>query len=327
MSTTFGSYIRSLRTQNGMTQAQLADRLNVTDKAVSKWERDLSYPDITLFPKLADLLGVTADDLLHESKDGGQPSRLLQIFEMSHDIRTPLHIILGCANMARLHHEDTDLLLRYLESIQISGEYLLQVIDRVMEVTHQEQDGPEVSAKAGPVPTPPDPSESAISGSDRRNTVDSPPPSNIQELSEYLDHRAQARRDSMEKFDFSGKRILVAEDIMVNREIAGEILRHAGAEVEFAEDGQVCLDKIQKSPAGYYDLILMDLMMPVLDGLEAARRIRRLDDPEKASIPIIAVSANVHEKERREALEAGMNEFAEKPIFIDRLFAAMAKFL
>jgi CheY-like chemotaxis protein len=67
--------------------------------------------------------------------------------------------------------------------------------------------------------------------------------------------------------------------------------------------------------------------MPVLDGLEAARRIRRIEDPEKASIPIIAVSANVHEKERREALEAGMNAFAEKPIFIDRLFAAMAKFL
>lgn len=67
--------------------------------------------------------------------------------------------------------------------------------------------------------------------------------------------------------------------------------------------------------------------MPVLDGLEAVRRIRRLDDPEKASIPIIAVSANVHERERKEALDAGMNSFAEKPIFIDRLFAAMAKFL
>ena len=126
MSTTFGSYIRSLRTQNGMTQAQLADRLCVTDKAVSKWERDLSYPDITLFPRLADLLGVTVDDLLRESKNGGQPSRLLQIFEMSHDIRTPLHIILGCANMASLHHEDTALLLRYLESIRISGEYPLK---------------------------------------------------------------------------------------------------------------------------------------------------------------------------------------------------------
>ena len=110
MSTTFGSYIRSLRTQNGMTQAQLADRLCVTDKAVSKWERDLSYPDITLFPRLADLLGVTVDDLLRESKNGGQPSRLLQIFEMSHDIRTPLHIILGCDSPpSALPREHTDL--------------------------------------------------------------------------------------------------------------------------------------------------------------------------------------------------------------------------
>ena len=326
MSTTFGSYIRSLRTQNGMTQAQLADRLCVTDKAVSKWERDLSYPDITLFPGLADLLGVTVDDLLRESKNGGQPSRLLQIFEMSHDIRTPLHIILGCANMARLHHEDTALLLRYLESIRISGEYLLQVIDRVMEVTHQEQKDP--AEKESGFTRDSSPGQQRPDGSAEPQTSGDPsPPSNIQELSDYLNHRAQVRQDSLDGYDFSGHRILVAEDIMVNREIAGEILRHAGAEVEFAEDGQVCLDKVQKAPAGYYDLILMDLMMQVLDGLEAARRILWLDDPEKASIPIIAVSANVHERERKEALDAGMNAFAENPIFIDRLFAAMAKFL
>jgi transcriptional regulator with XRE-family HTH domain len=137
-----GARMREIRLEQNMKQKELAEKLGVTDKAVSKWERDLSYPDITLFPRLADLLGVTVDDLLRESKNGGQPSRLLQIFEMSHDIRTPLHIILGCANMASLHHEDTALLLRYLESIRISGEYLLQVIDRVMEVTHQEQKDP-----------------------------------------------------------------------------------------------------------------------------------------------------------------------------------------
>ena len=67
---TLGTYIRSLRTQNHMTQAQLAEKLNVTDKAVSKWERDLSYPDIALFPKLADILGVNVNDLLYESIGG-----------------------------------------------------------------------------------------------------------------------------------------------------------------------------------------------------------------------------------------------------------------
>ena len=101
---TLGSYIRYLRTQNHMTQSQLAEKLNVTDKAVSKWERDLSYPDIALFPKLADILGVDVNDLLNECMEEGQPSRLVQIFEMSQDIRTPLHIILGCADMAANHY-------------------------------------------------------------------------------------------------------------------------------------------------------------------------------------------------------------------------------
>ena len=135
---TLGSYIRSLRTQNHMTQVQLADQLHVTDKAVSKWERDLSYPDIALFPKLADILGVDVNDLLNECVDEGHPSRLGQIFEMSQDIRTPLHIILGCADMAANHYDDKDLVLRYLQSIRISGEYLLKSIDMGAHVIARE---------------------------------------------------------------------------------------------------------------------------------------------------------------------------------------------
>ena len=118
-----------------MTQAALADRLGVTDKAVSKWERDVSYPDITLIPRLADLLGVTANDLLGESVNDGQPSRLLKIFEMSHDIRTPLHMILGCVDLAERNKHDEVKLDRYLESIRISGEYLLRSVDELMRVT------------------------------------------------------------------------------------------------------------------------------------------------------------------------------------------------
>ena len=138
---TLGTYIRSLRTQNHMTQGQLAEKLNVTDKAVSKWERDLSYPDIALFPKLADILGVHVNDLLRECVDEGQPSRLVQIFEMSQDIRTPLHIILGCADMAANHYDDKELVLRYLQSIRISGEYLLKSIDCISQVMNRMQDG------------------------------------------------------------------------------------------------------------------------------------------------------------------------------------------
>lgn len=306
---TLGSYIRSLRTQNEMTQAQLASRLGVTDKAVSKWERDLSYPDMALFPRLADLLGVSASDLLRECLDEGQPSRLLQIFGMTHDIRTPLHIIIGCANLAELHRKEPELLLRYLESIRISGEYLIRAIDHLMQVAGQEtEDGMAQTPLAG-----------TAEGKDY--------PANIRELGEYLNHRAEARKNALQEYDFSGKRILVADDIHINREIAEEILKQVGAAADFAPDGSRCVEMVEQAPAGRYDLVLMDIMMPVMDGLEATRRIRQLADPQKAGIPIVAVSANVQEKERKQALEAGMNAFVEKPIFIDRLLAVMADML
>ena len=296
---TLGSFIRSLRMQHQMTQVQLADRVGVTDKAVSKWERDISYPDIALFPKLADILGVTVNDLLGGCIEGERPDRLLRIYETSHDIRTPLHIILGCAEMAKAHYEDTDRLLRYLENISVSGEYLLTAIDRMMQATGQ---------KVQKLPA-------------------DGYPANIDELGTYLKERGASRRESSLSCDFSGKRILVAEDMELNREIAAEILKRTGAELAFAEDGQVCLAMVEAAPAGYYDLILMDILMPNMDGVEATRRIRSLPDAEKAAIPIIAMTANVYEKDRNAAFDAGMNAFAEKPINIDKLFAAMKKYL
>lgn len=297
--TTFGSYIRALRLQNQMTQSQLADKLNVTDKAVSKWERDLSYPDITLFPKLADLLGVSVNDLLNENIGEIQPSRLEQIFEMSHDFRTPLHIILGCADMAENHYEDKELLFRYLRSIRISGEYLLQTINRAMDAAGQAVEYPRTGEADG----------------------------NYVELKRSLTEQRRSSQDRYRSYDFSDKRILIAEDVELNREIAGEIVKQTGATAEFAEDGQVCLDKVMSAPEGYYDLILMDIMMPNMDGLESARRIRQLPDKKKAAIPIIAVSANVHERDRNAAFDAGMDAFTEKPILIDKLLEEMKKHL
>ena len=98
---TLGEYIRALKIQNHLTQASLAEMLHITDKAVSKWERDISYPDISLFPRLADILGVTVSDLLRVCIDEGPASRLTEIFQMSHDIRTPIHIILGYADLLK----------------------------------------------------------------------------------------------------------------------------------------------------------------------------------------------------------------------------------
>lgn len=299
--TSLGFVIRSLREQNHLTQAALAEKVGVTDKAVSKWERGIAYPDVSLFPKLADIFGVTADELLRSGGDEGDSARLVKIFEMSHDIRTPLHIILGCADMAETYCDDKDMLLRYLESIRVSGEYLLQEIEKAMYMNEPED------------VKEPEALESY--------------PETLYELGEALQKRAEQKQHTAETYDFTGKRFLVAEDMELNREIAREVLRPTGAEVEFAEDGQICVEMIRKAPAGRYDLILMDLSMPHMDGMEATRQIRALEDREKAAIPIIAMTANVYEKDRKAALKAGMNAFTEKPIFTEKLFAAIAAHL
>lgn len=113
-----GDYIRALRVQNGLTQAELAEQLHLTDKAVSKWDRNLSYPDISLMPKLADVLGVTVSDLICEMDDGGSPSRLLQVIQMSNDIRSPVHVILGCSELVDRFSDDPQKRKRYLGGIK-----------------------------------------------------------------------------------------------------------------------------------------------------------------------------------------------------------------
>ena len=93
--------------------------------------------------------------------------------------------------------------------------------------------------------------------------------------------------------------------------------------VERAEDDVICVDKLAKAPAGYYDLILMDVQMPNLDGYGAARRIRSMDDPFKAGIPIVAMTANAFEEDRKDALSAGMNDHIAKPIDLGELMRVL----
>jgi signal transduction histidine kinase/ActR/RegA family two-component response regulator len=129
------------------------------------------------------------------------------------------------------------------------------------------------------------------------------------------------------KPEFSGRRILLAEDNDLNREIAAEILEEAGFEIEEAEDGGTALEKVRASETGYYDLILMDIQMPVMDGYEASRAIRSLENRELAGIPIIAMTANAFEEDRKAALEAGMDGHLAKPLDLDMLFAVLEKML
>lgn len=126
---------------------------------------------------------------------------------------------------------------------------------------------------------------------------------------------------------FLGKRILLAEDNELNAEIAIEILKEAGFVIELAEDGQICVDMLDKAYTGYYDLILMDIQMPNMNGYDATRTIRAFPDSGKANIPILAVTANAFEEDKREADRCGMNGHLAKPINVHELMKELANIL
>ena len=123
--------------------------------------------------------------------------------------------------------------------------------------------------------------------------------------------------------DFRGRHILLVEDNELNREIAVAILHEYGFLVDTAENGAVAVEKICTSDPGRYDLVLMDVQMPVMDGCTATQRIRALEDPVRAAVPIVAMTANVFEEERKRAFDCGMNGFLSKPIVIEELVDAL----
>lgn len=121
-----------------------------------------------------------------------------------------------------------------------------------------------------------------------------------------------------------GRNILLAEDNDLNAEIAEAILERAGLKIERVEDGIQCVNRIEKMPAGTYDMILMDIRMPNMDGYKAAQVIRHLPDKDKASIPVIAMTANAFEEDKRDAIAAGMDGHIAKPIQVDKLLSMLA---
>ncbi|WP_165079206.1 MULTISPECIES: response regulator [unclassified Desulfovibrio] len=126
---------------------------------------------------------------------------------------------------------------------------------------------------------------------------------------------------------FAGKRLLLAEDNEMNQEIAQMILENAGFELDIVENGQLAVAKVRDMPAGTYDLILMDVQMPVMDGYAATRAIRGLEDPIRSGIPIIAMTANAFDEDREEAINSGMNGYVAKPIDIKKLMETLDEFL
>ena len=150
----------------------------------------------------------------------------------------------------------------------------------------------------------------------------------------YIKHRIAKKSDvinvdmpDVSDVDFRGRRILLAEDNDLNAEITMEVLKDIDLVVERAEDGQRCVEMIDAAPAGHYDLILMDIQMPRMNGYEATRIIRQMKDKEKANITILAMTANAFEEDKREAIESGMNAHLSKPIEVEKLIKTLKRSL
>ena len=141
------------------------------------------------------------------------------------------------------------------------------------------------------------------------------------------DSKIEAKELSDKVIDFTGKKILLVEDNELNREIAVELLQEAGFIVDTAEDGTIAVEKVLHAVPGQYDLILMDIQMPLMDGYEATKRIKKFASPEIAKIPIIAMTANAFAEDRQKAFRAGMNGYIPKPIDIEKMLETLKQIL
>ena len=146
-------------------------------------------------------------------------------------------------------------------------------------------------------------------------------------LCQYMDVGTEHEQTLNQNIDLSGRRILLAEDNELNWEVAKELLTDLGVELDWAEDGRICLDKFQKSSEGYYDIILMDIRMPHMTGYETTQAIRGLAHPNALSIPIIAMSADAFSDDIQRCLEFGMNAHIAKPIDIVEVSRLLKRFL
>ncbi|WP_373076949.1 response regulator [Fusobacterium varium] len=146
-------------------------------------------------------------------------------------------------------------------------------------------------------------------------------------IKQYVLHDNTSVENQNKKTDLSGVRILVAEDNEINQEIIQELLEDIGAQIEIAENGIVCLEKFEKSTPGYFDLILMDVHMPIMNGYEATKNIRALNRLDAATIPIIAVTANAFSEDIEAAKQAGMNSHLAKPLDIPVMLREIQRYL
>ena len=226
------------------------------------------------------------EQALNDAQEANQ-ARNDFLFRMSHELHTPLNVMLGFLDLAGKYSGDTRRQEEYLGHIKKSGRRLLELSDEMLEA--------------------------ALSSGDKEKA--------------FIIRETQKNEEKaiLEKISLVGRRILIAEDNELNAEITMEILDDEDILCEHAEDGAKCLQMIEEHDADYYDLILMDIQMPVMNGYEATRAIRALPDTDKAKIPILALSANYLPSDRKNAKDAGMNGFVAKPIDVTELLEKLKR--
>ena len=156
---------------------------------------------------------------------------------------------------------------------------------------------------------------------DGLQTASSPKAENTQAVT------AAAEKAGEDKADLKGRRILLAEDIMINAEIMKQIILMREAEIDHAENGRIALQMFENAEVGHYDAILMDVRMPEMDGLETTAAIRALDRPDAKAIPIIALTANAFDEDVQRSLQVGMNAHLSKPVEPERLYETLEELI
>lgn len=299
---------------------------------------------------------------LAKAKDAAEAANRTKstfLFNMSHDIRTPMNAIMGFTGQALQHIGDSGKLKDYLKKIKTSSDYMLKLLNSVLEMARIEKGKLTLIVQDTGIGMSEEFLPNIFDGFERERNETT---KEIQgtglgmgitkKLLEIMGGTIEvesrlgigttvtvkipfgrvvprsAFRENAHPEDFAdllrGKRLLLAEDNDLNAEIAMEILGEAGLLVERAADGVECVSMLYREAPQYYDAILMDIQMPDLDGYMATEKIRRLNDPQKSNIPIIAMTANAFKEDRKKALDKGMDGFVPKPVEMNKLFETLA---